>query len=129
MIHALHRPNRRGPASGRSSGGLLGSAGSGRARPCLAAVVPVAYEVASRLGAPLDIFLVRKLGAPVMKKLAMGAISRRRRRGPERRADSGTQGSLTPSSGRPRSANGSSSIGATPSFAKAAGRFLWAVNW
>src|SRR4249920_2477803 len=37
--------------------------------------VPVAYEVASRLGAPLDIFLVRKLGVPGHEELAMGAIS------------------------------------------------------
>lgn len=37
--------------------------------------VPVAYEVASRLGAPLDIFLVRKLGVPGQEELAMGAIS------------------------------------------------------
>jgi predicted phosphoribosyltransferase len=37
--------------------------------------VPVAYEVASALGAPLDIFLVRKLGAPGQEELAMGAIA------------------------------------------------------
>jgi predicted phosphoribosyltransferase len=37
--------------------------------------VPVAFEVASRLGAPLDIFLVRKLGVPGQPELAMGAIS------------------------------------------------------
>jgi predicted phosphoribosyltransferase len=37
--------------------------------------VPVAYEVARRLGAPLDIFLVRKLGVPGQEELAMGAIS------------------------------------------------------
>jgi len=37
--------------------------------------VPVAYEVAGRLGAPLDIFLVRKLGVPGHEELAMGAIS------------------------------------------------------
>jgi predicted phosphoribosyltransferase len=37
--------------------------------------VPVAYEVASRLGAPLDIFLVRKLGVPGHEEVAMGAIS------------------------------------------------------
>lgn len=37
--------------------------------------VPVAYEVASRLGAPFDIFLVRKLGVPGQEELAMGAIS------------------------------------------------------
>jgi putative phosphoribosyl transferase len=37
--------------------------------------VPVAYEVASRLGAPLDVFLVRKLGVPGQEELAMGAIA------------------------------------------------------
>jgi putative phosphoribosyl transferase len=37
--------------------------------------VPVGYEVAKRLGAPLDVFLVRKLGAPGQEELAMGAIA------------------------------------------------------
>ncbi|MCU1263536.1 MAG: putative phosphoribosyltransferase [Bryobacterales bacterium] len=37
--------------------------------------VPVAFEVACTLGAPLDIFLVRKLGVPVQTELAMGAIA------------------------------------------------------
>ncbi|HEU5314938.1 MAG TPA: phosphoribosyltransferase [Chloroflexota bacterium] len=37
--------------------------------------VPVAYEVARRLGAPLDVFLVRKLGVPGHEELAMGAIA------------------------------------------------------
>lgn len=37
--------------------------------------VPVALQVASRLGAPLDIFLVRKLGVPGQTELAMGAIA------------------------------------------------------
>jgi putative phosphoribosyl transferase len=37
--------------------------------------VPVAYVVARRLNAPLDVFLVRKLGAPGRKELAMGAIA------------------------------------------------------
>ena len=37
--------------------------------------VPVAYEVASALGVPLDVFLVRKLGAPGHEELAMGAIA------------------------------------------------------
>ncbi|MDH3292859.1 MAG: phosphoribosyltransferase, partial [Acidimicrobiia bacterium] len=36
--------------------------------------VPVAYEVANNLEAPLDIILVRKLGLPVQPELAMGAI-------------------------------------------------------
>src|SRR5947207_2818495 len=37
--------------------------------------VPVAYEVAEALDAPLDIFLVRKLGLPGHPELAMGAIA------------------------------------------------------
>jgi predicted phosphoribosyltransferase len=37
--------------------------------------VPVAYEVAEALHAPLDIFLVRKLGLPGYPELAMGAIA------------------------------------------------------
>jgi erythromycin esterase-like protein/predicted phosphoribosyltransferase len=37
--------------------------------------VPVAFEVARALGAPLDVFVVRKLGAPGRSELAMGAIA------------------------------------------------------
>ena len=37
--------------------------------------VPVGYEVAKTLRAPLDVFLVRKLGAPGQEELAMGAIA------------------------------------------------------
>ena len=37
--------------------------------------VPVAWEVARRLGAPLDVFVVRKLGFPGHEELAMGAIA------------------------------------------------------
>jgi putative phosphoribosyl transferase len=37
--------------------------------------VPVAYEVAHELGAPLDVFVVRKLGVPGHEELAMGAIA------------------------------------------------------
>jgi predicted phosphoribosyltransferase len=37
--------------------------------------VPVAFEVAEALGAPLDLFLVRKLGTPGHRELAMGAIA------------------------------------------------------
>src|SRR4030081_603022 len=36
--------------------------------------VPVAYEVARTLGAPLDVFVVRKLGVPGYEELAMGAV-------------------------------------------------------
>jgi predicted phosphoribosyltransferase len=37
--------------------------------------VPVAYEVAKALRAPLDVVVVRKLGFPGMEELAMGAIA------------------------------------------------------
>jgi len=37
--------------------------------------VPVAYEVAQELHAPLDVFVVRKLGVPGHEELAMGAIA------------------------------------------------------
>jgi putative phosphoribosyl transferase len=37
--------------------------------------VPVAFEVAEALRAPLDLFLVRKLGTPGHRELAMGAIA------------------------------------------------------
>lgn len=37
--------------------------------------VPVAFEIAQKLGAPLDVFLVRKLGVPGREELAMGAIA------------------------------------------------------
>jgi len=36
--------------------------------------VPVAFEVAAKLRAPLDVFTVRKLGVPGHEELAMGAI-------------------------------------------------------
>jgi putative phosphoribosyl transferase len=37
--------------------------------------VPVGYEVARELHAPLDVFVVRKLGVPWQPELAMGAIA------------------------------------------------------
>ena len=37
--------------------------------------VPVAYEIATALSIPLDIFIVRKLGVPGHEELAMGAIA------------------------------------------------------
>lgn len=36
---------------------------------------PVAYEIARALNAPLDVYLVRKLGVPGQEELAMGAIA------------------------------------------------------
>lgn len=38
--------------------------------------VPVAKEVASRLGAPLDVLVVRKVGAPFHPEYAIGAVAR-----------------------------------------------------
>ena len=37
--------------------------------------VPVAFEIATRLHLPLDVWIVRKLGVPYHKELAMGAIA------------------------------------------------------
>ena len=37
--------------------------------------VPVGYEVARALGAPLDVFVVRKLGVPGYEEVAMGAVA------------------------------------------------------
>jgi len=37
--------------------------------------VPVAFEIATALNLPLDVFLVRKLGVPGQSELAMGAIA------------------------------------------------------
>jgi putative phosphoribosyl transferase len=37
--------------------------------------VPVAFEVAKALQVPMDIWLVRKLGVPTQRELAMGAIA------------------------------------------------------
>ena len=68
----------------REAGRLLGEAVAAAGLPDLgsAAVlglarggVPVAYEVASRCGLPLDVMLVRKLGAPRCREYAMGAIA------------------------------------------------------
>jgi erythromycin esterase-like protein/orotate phosphoribosyltransferase len=64
--------------AGRLLAGLLGQY---RGRPEVVVLglarggVPVGYEVAAALGAPLDAFLVRKLGVPGREELAMGAIA------------------------------------------------------
>ena len=42
--------------------------------------VPVAFEVAKRIHAPLDVLIVRKLGVPGQEELAMGAIAALTRR-------------------------------------------------
>jgi len=66
------------PDAGRQ---LLGRLGAYRGRPDVLVLglprggIPVAHEVARGLGAPLDVFLVRKLGVPGQEELAMGAIA------------------------------------------------------
>ena len=52
--------------SGKSNVVVLGLASGG---------IPVAHEVAKALNAPLDVFVVRKLGVPGQKEFAMGAIA------------------------------------------------------
>jgi putative phosphoribosyl transferase len=64
--------------AGRALGELLGAYAG---RPNLRILglprggIPVAFEVAQRLDAPLDVFVVRKLGVPGHEELAMGAIA------------------------------------------------------
>jgi predicted phosphoribosyltransferase len=64
--------------AGRALGGMLKQY-AGRDDVIVLALprggVPVALEVASALAAPLDVFLVRKLGTPGHSELAMGAIA------------------------------------------------------
>src|SRR4051794_30766484 len=65
--------------AGRQLGALLASSGyANRPEVLVLALprggVPVGYEVAHALHAPLDIFLVRKLGLPGQEELAIGAL-------------------------------------------------------
>lgn len=73
---------RKGFADRREAGAFLASqlsAYAGRTDVIVLALprggVPVGYEVASALHAPLDVFVVRKLGLPGYAELAMGAIA------------------------------------------------------
>jgi putative phosphoribosyl transferase len=66
----------------RQAGQVLGDALQGyRGKPNLLVLalprggVPVAWEVAAALQAPLDVFVVRKLGAPRWPELAVGALA------------------------------------------------------
>jgi predicted phosphoribosyltransferase len=65
----------------RHAGALLGArvAELGPSDPVVFALprggVPVAYEVARALNCPLDVLVVRKLGVPRQRELAMGAIA------------------------------------------------------
>src|SRR5438067_708375 len=62
--------------------------------------VPVAFEVAQALAAPLDVVMVRKIGAPGHAELGLGAVVRCRDSLPELSADHGCRG------GRPAAALG-----------------------
>jgi putative phosphoribosyl transferase len=74
----MRRPFRDRSEAGRVLAGMLADY-AGRNDVIVLALprggVPVACEVAQALGAPLDVFLVRKLGAPGHEELAMGAIA------------------------------------------------------
>jgi putative phosphoribosyl transferase len=74
----MRRPFRDRSEAGRVLAGMLADY-AGRDDVIVLALprggVPVGYEVAKALGAPLDVFLVRKLGAPGHEELAMGAIA------------------------------------------------------
>jgi putative phosphoribosyl transferase len=74
----MRRPFRDRAAAGRVLAEAL-SQYAGRSDVIVLALprggVPVAYEVARVLQAPLDVFLVRKLGTPGHEELAMGAIA------------------------------------------------------
>lgn len=65
--------------AGRELAGLLRSHAAAAGNVVVLALprggVPVAFEVARALGAPLDILVVRKLGVPGHPELAMGAIA------------------------------------------------------
>jgi putative phosphoribosyl transferase len=79
---ALHTPSLLPLQNRKQAGQLLGHAlqhYAGRNDIIVLALprggVPVAFEVASALRAPLDLMLVRKLGTPGQEELAMGAIT------------------------------------------------------
>ena len=64
--------------AGRQLAGKLANS-AGHPSPIVLALprggVPVAFEIAAALHAPLDLFVVRKLGVPGHRELAMGAIA------------------------------------------------------
>lgn len=63
--------------AGRRLAGLL--TGERSTNPIVLALprggVPVGYEIAHALDAPLDVFLVRKIGAPGQRELGIGAVA------------------------------------------------------
>jgi len=64
-----------GQLLGRELAARLGAIGDAIVLALPRGGVPVGYEVAKALGAPLDVFIVRKLGVPGHEELAMGAIA------------------------------------------------------
>jgi putative phosphoribosyl transferase len=80
MLRAAWRRNAPPFADRHDAGQQLGAAIAklGLSNPLVLGLprggVPVAAEVAARLGAPLDVILVRKLGLPDWPEVAMGAI-------------------------------------------------------
>src|SRR5215212_5401455 len=77
MATGTRFPDRR--AAGRALAILLQAEYADRPEVLVLALprggVPVGFEVARALHAPLDVFLVRKLGFPGQPELAMGAIA------------------------------------------------------
>ena len=71
------RFHNRADAGRRLAGVLRGYAGRGDVIVLVLprGGVPVGVEVAQALGAPLDVFMVRKLGVPGQEELALGAIA------------------------------------------------------
>src|SRR5579863_1561112 len=65
--------------AGRKLAGVLAPTYAGRSDVLVLALprggVPVGYEIAAALQAPLDVFQVRKLGVPGHEELAMGALA------------------------------------------------------
>jgi predicted phosphoribosyltransferase len=65
--------------AGRALGAAVAERYGGRADTLVLGLprggVPVAHGVAEAIGAPLDVFVVRKLGVPGHEELAMGAIA------------------------------------------------------
>ena len=83
MTRAMRRQQPRRVFKDRREAGqvLAGMLGAYRGRPDVVVLglarggLPVAFEVARALGAPLDAFIVRKLGAPGHEEFAVGALA------------------------------------------------------
>jgi predicted phosphoribosyltransferase len=73
------RPYKNRADAGRTLAQMLRPRYSGRSDLLILGLprggVPIAYEVAQTLNAPLDVFLVRKLGVPGHEELAFGAVA------------------------------------------------------